>query len=877
MDSDIDGDVAPVPPAKRSRKVIAPVLLSGFTLCVIFHCVGDPQTFRYLAKAFKGEDACDALLSEAVPNLQFVGILQWTLDRLTPECDDCPDNIVMRTFARRKGKKDTAAYLSYHLVALAASGVMDQPENPFLATLAFLRGLTYHSVIHYGFVKKYSSEALFGLWADRYGASIFDNIVHLHVPVNLLSRIYYGEMDIIHTVALSTTAKVPRRFFLPSFAPTIANVKNFLGVLANAAAGDGDVPTGESKWHGLNVKKVIAYLKASSHVKEQRDMPRSRVHFRELEAALAPDDPTLYLRPFGDDWNYCSLIRARPNLDACCMLIFRTFFHMLTNPTVYVYLDASTQWRGVELFVTNIEVVVKSVANFFRRRFMPVVSIGPYMYTASGKGYSFLWQVFLMAGPTFTKLLVFLNSVFCLCTDQGTEARIIMLPDILPEFCVHIGVRVPKNYIRRAFLLPFCLPSPGWHHCFDGLTQFGLFSLEWFPAWLAETKAVLHFMRNNSGHLYDHFIRVGMFGAAAVFKACKFTTLIDWRWKKLKKICKQLRAAFNVLHGNADHIIGYLGTLKDTNKCKSMYVVMDEFALYWLQFQFITWYTLTFTGMEEWVDSCFCHSWEFSRNTPVQCDYVGRLLPYAFDFATRRFDEILAEVAEWCADDWRGNVDFFRKIQGCVRAVVSRGRLKIRHLDRIPFLIAKLGYVQGARARCIEQYGDGVGHDRVSDLFSKSGSPLLAAITAMEHDLDLSNANLCLAVTRYRESPMNDLFGEVGHAQFAREGARTNASHFAWRASSMRLSQNLDDVVVLPSATQEDTQSTYDNYKTVIQTSKHKRDVRVSRKEFFKRLYTCNVVFDPSTSTHADFIEGLRCTDDPQTRSMIGERGVRRR
>jgi hypothetical protein len=302
-----------------------------------------------------------------------------------------------------------------------------------------------------------------------------------------------------------------------------------------------------SKWKGRSVYDVLKFLKASAYIKDLNKLPKARVAFRELENQIADNPSAVPQRP-GKDWNHDSLRKARVKIDATAMRVCRAFIHSLPASVVFIqlYVDSSPQWRGAELFATSFDLIVRSVLHFCERRLMPQISIGPVMYSAVGKAYAMLWQVFLVAGPDYNHIRQFLDHVTVVLSDFGTERLIIALPDFLPEWCEFVGLTVPARFERRARLLPNSILSPGWHHIFDGLVRYGLYNFLWFPSWLLLLKLLLKFCRFHCEDLCTYLVAKGKHGAAAILKAIKFTTFAVWRWRKLASVTKSLRKAFEV-------------------------------------------------------------------------------------------------------------------------------------------------------------------------------------------------------------------------------------------------------------------------------------------------------------------------------------------
>ena len=192
---------------------------------------------------------------------------------------------------------------------------------------------------------------------------------------------------------------------------------------------------------------------------------------------------------------------------------------------------------------------------------------------------------------------------------------------------------------------------------------------------------------------------------------------------------------------------------------------------------------------------------------------------------------MLQEANAWDCPMWGNDQGFFAEIVGVVGATVMRGRLTIACLDRLPYIICHLGFVEGARERILEQYASAPReqHHRVSRSLCDPGE-LLDAMMSMRDYRDLDNESLRMFVVAKRELPINDEVCERPHAEFAKEHQHAPASGFPWKAASVRLQQNLDDVPLMASCTGDSLQAVYDSCKRVIQTSAYKRSVRCRRK-----------------------------------------------
>ena len=109
----------------------------------------------------------------------------------------------------------------------------------------------------------------------------------------------------------------------------------------------------------------------------------------------------------------------------------------------------------------------------------------------NGKLFGLLWQIFLLVGPCFDRLRLFCDRVRGICTDMGTERLIANSRDVLPKFCRLIGIVVPIHAQLREKLFPRSLAIGGWRHIWDTVLKRGCTSLDWFPEWLENFKALI--------------------------------------------------------------------------------------------------------------------------------------------------------------------------------------------------------------------------------------------------------------------------------------------------------------------------------------------------------------------------------------------------
>ena len=102
------------------------------------------------------------------------------------------------------------------------------------------------------------------------------------------------------------------------------------------------------------------------------------------------------------------------------------------------WIDASPQWKCLELFAATFDVLVNGT--YGCRVLFPIVALDREHRDAAGKLEAFLWMVFLIAGPSFTTMRAFLKNIWGMCTDMGLESQLVTVEDSLPEFMCKLNL-----------------------------------------------------------------------------------------------------------------------------------------------------------------------------------------------------------------------------------------------------------------------------------------------------------------------------------------------------------------------------------------------------------------------------------------------------
>jgi hypothetical protein len=385
---------------------------------------------------------------------------------------------------------------------------------------------------------------------------------------------------------------------------------------------------------------------------------------------------------------YTQLRKARVRLDSVAMLLFRCFFAGLTVATsynIYLFTDGSPQWRGTELFATSFDLITTGSGEWVHsRRLMPVLKLGIYMATACGKCFAILWKIFLIVGPSFNRIRLFLSRVRSITSDMGVERMIVDLPDVFIQFCHLVGIPVPVGASPCTRLFPRGIQAPDWMHIFDILLRRGLFAAPWFPCFLERLKALLKLLRNHMEDIRSDLDALGLAGVSELLESISLPYFAKWRWKTLHQVCRAIGKQLDTLRQNWGNF-KFLQKLRDTTMVKLCQQAMasGEWAS---EFMFVSWYSAWLTKMQSWGGSCMCHPEAFITAGQSDCKRSGRLLRVAYPYAVEEFAGMQAEIESWPATMANTSHTKLAQYVGIVRMVIALGKEKLSFMNKIPYV-----------------------------------------------------------------------------------------------------------------------------------------------------------------------------------------------
>jgi len=190
-----------------------------------------------------------------------------------------------------------------------------------------------------------------------------------------------------------------------------------------------------------------------------------------------------------------------------------------------------------------------------------------------------------------------------------------------------------------------------------------------------------------------------------------------------------------------------------------------------------------------------CHADSWARGEKVKCWFQGRLLPQAWDKASRALRSALGESNSWGVHDYGGNAALLVQVQGCMRAVFAFGSEYIAPLNKVPYLLARLRE-PGVRDEAVRQYNAVAEalHDDTTVHYLSPSRFVRAEIDAMNVDGTGMSDSLEELVQVIEQIPLDDSVAESPHSLTKKVQMHARASGWPWAASTVRLDQNLTDI-----------------------------------------------------------------------------------
>lgn len=379
------------------------------------------------------------------------------------------------------------------------------------------------------------------------------HVVALELCPAVAENIVNGLWSVANVVAI--TQRVNRQLLLNPKWPSADRLRAFsqatAGESSQAAAPSASVPLYARYMHDPHL--VIDWLSASLYIKDQKETAEAGASFcRILSRSTGIDEATLVQEMPVVNMETLRLSRVRA--DVVTMMLWRRVFAQTLAPSdvgnvnVFLFADASPQWRGVETFCASFDLVVSDIAH---RRLMPLITLSRDMLDTTGKLLGLLWQLWLCAGPLYKVFRALCRRVRTITSDLGVERKLVDSINVTREFFTFVGHRSKWRASdlddgvggEDYYMFPRAVCIAGWRHMMDGLVKTGLTSLSWFPHWLDLCKGLVRFLRAraNIDLIIRDFKKRKLHGMAELLARMSLVNFAAWRWNTLCDVCRALQ------------------------------------------------------------------------------------------------------------------------------------------------------------------------------------------------------------------------------------------------------------------------------------------------------------------------------------------------
>ena len=750
---------------------------------------------------------------------------------------------LLTAHAKSKTKKLVTSYLAYELGDVARplhGGALDICRADLSSPSALLRRLEGETLCRRGGdgpLQPRLGRDIVQAWVMDHGLQARKGCFVAVFDTAFLAAMCNGRW--IWATALGR-GRLPRREFFLAARPPAAKMRARASAVVRAEAAVAAAPVGAQPFDGnlgtaLPVEGMVEWIDATMDLKGLRRSDAAKKKWARIFGRVLAL-PAEEIAARAGTVSYAVLQRARSQLDATAMLLFRYWWdaQVQANVDVYIFTDGSPQWRGAELFATTMDIVIRQRGQepVVLRRLLPVVQLGLNVRTAVGKAMGLLWQLFLLLGPDEVRFRSFLRRVRSLTTDFGVEHYIPAMRDILPEFWRWAAGRELALPMWEK-LFPFALLAPGWAHICDGLLQRCLFALDWFPAWVDILKAVLKFLRHHKQDIADDLGARDLPAVAEMVLVCSFQHFAVWRWGTIAKGCEDVARVHSTITQHYDRLT-FVKKMKDQKLLKKVDVAMRG-VLWRKRLRFVLWVSVEVTRLQIFARACPVHQ----GGCPEGCKNRGRQLP----FADARVERALAHWQEqsdgWTSASFEGMpFEELNKLRAAVRVLIAFAKDKFGFLKVVPYLLARADDLEVLR-ECRDQWRSAPPehHHPVTRAFFEEGSPIAGTIDACltygVHDYGVLDM-----VDGYAGVMFDDSLCESPHARANRAWANTRATRFPWLAATVRVEQNIEDVQQHLASPLVSVQECWNKWSAVLQKRPNTlRGVKLRRGEALKRIY----------------------------------------
>eukprot|EP00959_Pyramimonas_sp_CCMP1952_P260101 5438099-Pyramimonas_sp.AAC.1 len=199
-----------------------------------------------------------------------------------------------------------------------------------------------------------------------------------------------------------------------------------------------------------------------------------------------------------------------------------------------------------------------------------------------------------------------------------------------------------------------------------------------------------------------------------------------------------------------------IGDIRDPTRLSKVFAAFRS-PMFKHRIEFISWFADWLHGIMIFASYCPRHPERWGTGEAFKCSQTGCVLGYAYEYSRGAFRRGLQEANYWKQGRFGPHQSLLGEAQGLVRSAHALAALKIRFLNDLPYVLARLR-TPGVRDVCIALYTmhPEAHHDETTLHFLRPGGPLRAAVGAMGQGGSTMSAELEFEVNALRHAPLDD-------------------------------------------------------------------------------------------------------------------------
>ena len=430
------------------------------------------------------------------------------------------------------------------------------------------------------------------------------------------------------------------------------------------------------------------------------------------------DNPSAEPRSGIYDPDGATFQRAASKLDMVDMLVERRTWRadriFDRVAAIHLFSDSSPV-TGEELQGMVMDAVYKDGST--RRRTLPGSSLCYGNFGSIAKTVALLWACFLICGPEEVDMRYWLDHVYAIVTDHGTEIHTIECPDILSAFLHwNMGAELLTcvgKVVHNRRLFPNAVRISGWCHAWDNLMKELAAACPKWPTVLEQMRTLVTFWRNRTWRKWVRRALTGVDGIEpGLFK--HFTaTIAKWRYGTIPHAMEQLLRLRIVCERHLQ--LEMFANAKDKKFIQKVMEACRDHGLWVFMQTCYTWVMKRCEEARHWGMTCSCADHVKQRRDDgikhIHCFWNSRKLAEAWTFLEVMIKDVKEQGGHFTPDDAEGVREIWECVMVQLHKLMTGIQKRFGYLAMLPWAFSRACSVDGAvevmkqiRARPLEQH-----------------------------------------------------------------------------------------------------------------------------------------------------------------------------